>query len=204
MDQKEIDELLKKGSLDDFSEKQQEIFQQIGHPQPSQPSPPPQAAAPEGDAAGRRKEGRVIGQLSKVSEEAEAGTNMVMNYLENVITIISKLKNYQKNVEAKFQADPAAVHLPDVFQFINDTTFLIEDLIFNAMDAFQFQDINRQKLMKVMYTLARLNEYLNELLGVDEQKEKTFGHQIEQTGLQKDAQKDDVDMLIEEFQKKNL
>ena len=36
------------------------------------------------------KKGEVMGQLSKVSEEAEEGTTLVMNYLENMLNIATK------------------------------------------------------------------------------------------------------------------
>jgi hypothetical protein len=186
MDQKEIDEILKRGDLGQFDKRQQELsvkLEQAGSPLP-------------------QRQGEVIGQLSKVSEESEAGTNMVMNFLENVMTVLSKMKNYHKTCEARLQADPAAVRSADVLKFYGDTVFLVEDLIFNAMDAFQFQDINRQKLMKVMYTLAKLNEYLNELLGTEAEKSKLFGHDIENTSLQKDRKKSEIDSLISSLQKK--
>ncbi len=183
MDQKEIDALLNGGSTQELENKQEEILRR--------------SAAPAGGVV--RKEGHVIGQLSKVSEESEAGTNMVMNYLENVVSVIAKIKNYQKNVEARYDADPASLDVRAVFHFTSDTLFLIEDLIFNAMDAFQFQDINRQKLMKVMHTLAKLNEYLNELLGTEGNKESAFGHDIDKVGMQRDRKKEDIDQLIDTF-----
>ncbi len=185
MDQREIDEILKQGSPAALDRKQQELSGKL-------------------EAAGlpARRQGEVIGQLSRVSEESEAGTNMVMNFLENVITVLSKMKNYQKKCEASLQADPSAVRSGDVLKFYGDTVFLVEDLIFGAMDAFQFQDINRQKLMKVMFTLAKLNEYLNELLGTAAEKDRTFGRNIEGTSLQKDKYRDEVDSLIEGFKGK--
>jgi len=187
MDQKEIDALMSGAGTQDLESKQEEIVKR--------------ATASVGEPGGAHREGEVIGQLSRVSEESEAGTNMVMNYLENVVSIIAKIKNYQKNVEARYEADPSSLDVKAVFHFTNDTLFLIEDLIFNAMDAFQFQDINRQKLMKVMYTLAKLNEYLNELLGAEGNKESAFGHDIEKVGMQRDRKKEDIDQLVDTIAK---
>lgn len=186
MDQREIDEIMQKGDLSQIEKKQQELSQKL---ETNGAKPP-------------RPQGEVIGQLSRVTEESEAGTNMVMNFLENVLTVLSKMKNYHKNVEAKLQADANSVKTAEVLRFYGDTVFLAEDLIFGAMDAFQFQDINRQKLMKVMFTLAKLNEYLNELLGTEADKNKQFGHDIESTTLQKDSRKTEVDSLINTFQGK--
>jgi len=189
MDQKEIDELLKKGNVDNFNKKQEELYNKLSNKIN-------QTGSNKQEIEKNKKKGKVLGQLSKVTEEAEAGTNMVMNFLDNVLTITSKMKeklNAQKDNEENKLIDEML-----------DSTELIENLIFNAMDAFQFQDINRQKLMKVMYTLAKLNEYLNDLLGADNDEDQTFGHDIENTSLfQKDGKKSDVDSVIEEFKKTN-
>ena len=148
-----------------------------------------------------KKDGVVMGQLSTVSKEAEAGTNMVMNFLENALVVNEKQK---KNINELIAKEENELSIKDFKNFVknsNDSILLIDDLIFNAMDAFQFQDINRQKLDKVMHTLAKLNEYLNELLGMNEKKGQTFGHSIEKTNLQRDSNKDDVDNIIETFKK---
>jgi hypothetical protein len=187
MDQREIDEIMNKGNLTQIDKKQKEITQKLEAK--GVVTPPPHR-------------GEVIGQLSRVTEESEAGTNMVMNFLENVLTVLSKMKSFQKSTEAKMQAAPDTVKAAEVLTFYKDTVFLAEDLIFGAMDAFQFQDINRQKLLKVMFTLAKLNEYLNELLGTETDKNQQFGHNIESTTLQKDSRKDEVDSLIQDFQHK--
>ena len=86
-----------------------------------------------------------------------------------------------------------------VCNHITDITTLIEEEIYAAMDAFQFQDIGRQKLMKVMYTLGKLNEYLNELLGQESSKDRQFGRNIDKKTLEKDKNKDEVDALIAQF-----
>ena len=67
------------------------------------------------------------------------------------------------------------------------------------MDAFQFQDLGRQKLMKVMYTLSKLDEYLNELLGGDEERGRQWGSAIEKKLLEQDKEKAVVDQVVSEF-----
>jgi hypothetical protein len=183
MDQKEIDALLNvgKSDLSDISKKQEGLAQKL------KVDPPP------------TPEGKVIGQISRVTEEAEQGTNMVMNYLENVLSIITKQKEFLQKRKSAADDSP---EMMEIINFFSDTTFICEDLIFNAMDAFQFQDINRQKLIKVMHTLSQLNDYLNDLLGTS-QKRTNFGKEIEQKSLLKDEKKTEVDQLIEGFQKKN-
>jgi len=188
MDQKEIDSLFSQGSITEFNKKQEELAKHMS----------------ELDSKNNEKKGRVIGQLSKVSEESEEGTNMVMGYLENVLSIISKQQNFIKEIMAQYKQAPGSIYLDEVVSFLGDNNIMIEELIFSAMDAFQFQDIGRQKLMKVMYTLARLNDYLNELLGSEGKKEKYFGHNIEKRGLEKDKEKVNVDHIVESFKSNNV
>ncbi len=187
MDQKEIDSLFSQGSITEFNKKQEELIQNL-------------STKEKREAA--HKKGKVIGQLSKVTEESEAGTNMVMGYLENVLSVISKQQSFIKDILVKYKENPSNIYTDEVLSYLDDNNMVIEDLIFSAMDAFQFQDIGRQKLMKVMYTLARLNEYLNELLGGEENKEKAFGHQIEKRTLEKDKDKELVDNIIGNFKEK--
>jgi hypothetical protein len=94
----------------------------------------------------------------------------------------------------------------EIIAYFKDSSFLIEDLVFNAMDAFQFQDINRQKLMKVMHTLSQLNNYLNDLLGYDEPedgKPVNFGKNIESKTLATDLNKENVDDIVAQFKNSN-
>ena len=184
MDKKEIDRIMEDGSLDDFNRRQEMLVDQL------------QELKAEGKASAK---GRVIGQLSNVTEDSELGTNMVMNYLENIMTITAKFKTFLDEFVMKKNDDPATADVDEIVSYSQDTLFLIEDLLFNAMDAFQFQDINRQKLMKVMYTLGKLNKYLNDLLGSDENKRGTFGRQIENKNLFKDMEKKEIDELVAEY-----
>ncbi|MGE5343249.1 MAG: hypothetical protein ACM3SY_17395 [Candidatus Omnitrophota bacterium] len=182
MDQKEIDSLFSQGSITEYNKKQEELMRSLS----------------EKEGAGFKK-GKVIGQLTRVNEESEAGTNMVMGFLENVLSVISKQQGFIRDILGEYKKNPNAIYIDEVLTYLNDNNAAIEELIFSAMDAFQFQDIGRQKLMKVMYTLARLNEYLNELLGGEDSKEKQFGHQIEKRTLEKDKDKDIVDNIVENF-----
>lgn len=195
MDQKEIDSLFNQGSISEFNKKQEELIKNLSGKEKREISP----LDPFGTVSSESRRGKVIGQLSKVTEESEAGTNMVMGYLENVLSVVSRQQSFIKDILARIKENPGAIHTDEVLSYLNDNNFAIEDLIFSAMDAFQFQDIGRQKLMKVMYTLARLNEYLNELLGGEENREKAFGHQIEKRTLEKDKFKEDVDDIVHSY-----
>lgn len=212
MDQKEIDELLKKGSFDVYNQKQEEIIKNLSEKKaPETPSPPPDTgsenkaeSALETEAQKKAQKGKVMGQLTRVTEESEAGTNMVMGFLENVLNTVSKQQSFIKDITDKYQESPEVINVVESIEalsYVSDNLGRIEEDIFSAMDAFQFQDIGRQKLMKVMYTLAKLNEYLNELLGGEAEKTKTFGEKIDQKTLEHDKDKVQVDHVVDSFQK---
>lgn len=204
MDQKEIDALLaqSQGSISEYNKKQDELRKTLSArevPEAASGAPPPPKPPPAGEVT---KKGKVVGQLSRVTEEAEAGTNMVMGYMENVLSVVSKQKNFIADILKTYKENPQIINTAEALEalsFVNDNMTGIEDLIFTAMDAFQFQDIGRQKLMKVMYTLTKLNEYLNELLGGEDDKEKPFGRHIEGKTLEKDKDKVRVDSIVDSY-----
>jgi hypothetical protein len=146
--------------------------------------------------------GRVMGQISTVTEESEKGTNVVMGFLENVLTAMGEQRDFVDGISRQHREKPDSVDWNMVCTHIGDISSLIEEEIYAAMDAFQFQDIGRQKLMKVMYTLGKLNEYLNELLGQESSRDRQFGRNIDKKTLEKDKDKDQVDALIAQFQMK--
>lgn len=194
MDQKEIDELLKKGSFEAYNQKQDELIKHMGDKDKPKPPEPPEPAE-----ASQPKKGEVMGQLSRVTEESEEGTNVVMGFMENVLNTVSKQQGFISDIKKRYMENPTDIDINEVLCFVSDSLTLIEENIFSAMDAFQFQDIGRQKLMKVMYTLARLNEYLNELLGGEAERAKIFGKKIEEKSLEKDKDKDRVDHIVDDY-----
>ncbi len=222
MDQKEIDALINQGSVAEFNKKQEDILRHMVDKSPSpvvmptspaqetitpdadpdSPSPGDLTPDPDKDSpAGKEeKKGKVMGQLSRVTEESEAGTNMVMGFMENVLTVVSRQQSFIKDMTETYAKNPGVIDIYEAFSYVNDNLTSIEELIFSAMDAFQFQDIGRQKLMKVMYTLAKLNEYLNELLGGDAERTKAFGHRIEKKTLEQDKDKAEVENIIASYQ----
>jgi hypothetical protein len=199
MDQKEIDALISQGSVADFNKKQDELIKNLADKTTASSIPPASDSSPLPEAP--EKKGKVMGQLSRVTEESEAGTNMVMGYLENVLNLISKQHGFIQDMSNMHQDNPTAININEALNYVGDNLKTIEEAIFSAMDAFQFQDIGRQKLMKVMYTLAKLNEYLNELLGGETDKTKTFGNKIDKKTMEQDKDKDTVEDIIADYHK---
>jgi hypothetical protein len=192
MDQKEIDALISKsqGSIAEFNKKQEELIKHL-----AEKNEPASLSRTESSP----KKGKVMGQLSRVTEEAEAGTNMVMGYLENILAVVSRQQDFVKDITGKYRENPDTIDVLEALTFLADNFSLIEELIYSAMDAFQFQDIGRQKLMKVMYTLSKLNEYLNELLGGHEERGRQWGSTIEKKSMEQDKEKDVVDQVVSDF-----
>ncbi len=187
MDQKDIDALITGGISSQsggLPEDEDSVLREIS------------SELSQGKAASK---GRVLGQISTVTEESEKGTNEVMGFLENVLTTISEQREFIDEIAKKAKEKSTAIDWTMVCSHIGDISILIEEEIYAAMDAFQFQDIGRQKLMKVMYTLGKLNEYLNELLGHDESKDRQFGRNIEKKTLEKDKDKNSVDEVIAQY-----
>ncbi len=190
MDQKDIDALIN-GDIpgqkpDDVLDQEEQVLKEIAEDlSPSTLHP----------------KGRVMGQITTVTEESEKGTNVVMGFLENVLTTVSEQRDFIDGLSKKHSEGSGSIDWGMVCTHISDISTLIEEEIYAAMDAFQFQDIGRQKLMKVMYTLGKLNEYLNELLGQEASKDRQFGRNIEKKTLEKDKDKDQVDALISKFRR---
>ncbi|MCP5105602.1 MAG: hypothetical protein GY950_19605, partial [bacterium] len=130
MDQKEIDELLKAGTFKDYNEKQEELIKNISDkskrtPPPAPPAPPAAAGQDKEEIAPPiptgEKQGRVMGQLSRVTEESEAGTNVVMEYMENVLSTISMQQGFIKDIRNKFREFPSEINIDEVLTFVNDS-----------------------------------------------------------------------------------
>lgn len=137
--------------------------------------------------------GRVIGQLDSISRLAEEGTTEALTGLErcmagvdDVLQVLMKIRTSGDSSEL----DAAETKLKQV-----------QESLYTTMSALQFQDINTQKLYKVMAMLAELNDYLNDLVGFPRPR-PTFlvAKNIEEADLVKDKNKSQVDDLVKQFQ----
>jgi hypothetical protein len=212
MDKKEIDTLTSRSQdrIAEFSKKQEELLKHLSEKNKT---------ASMSRTGASPKKGKAQGQLSGATEEAEAGTNLVMGYLESVLTVVSRQQDFVKDITGRYNENPEAIDVLEALIFLADNLAVIKESIYNAMAAFQFQDLGRQKLLKVMYTLSKLSEYLNELMGgpgePGRQGEST-GSPIEKEALEHEASQSsdreknsasvdnsDIDNIIAEFQEKS-
>ncbi len=173
MQQNEIDELFKKSDEDikELNKKEEEIKKKS------------------------KLRGKVIEQLTKITEESEKGSNIVMDYLEKTLNILAELRTLAEKNELTRKK-------------FNEIITTAENNIYSALDAFQFQDITRQKLLKVMFILAKLHGYLTELLGFEPEEEQTVEKAINKNIEKRDAFEGDINEEVEktiaEFKNKKL
>ena len=77
-----------------------------------------------------------------------------------------------------------------------------EDMhIFQGMELMQFNDINRQKIERVMSVIRKLSIYLNNLFEDDNPRELPMARHIHGDTDTEDLVGDDLDKLIAEFNK---
>ena len=138
--------------------------------------------------------GKVIGQLSTITKQSEQGATEAMGQLEKTMAAAELAVQEWEKVKSLV---PAASRTG-----LDNSLAAIQDNLFGTLSAFQFQDINTQKLYKVMSMLAELSDYLNDLVGVPDNPRPTWvvAKGIEDVDLVKDKSKNDVDDLVKQFQ----
>ena len=77
-----------------------------------------------------------------------------------------------------------------------------DNSIFQAMELMQFNDINRQKIERVMFVIRKLSLYLNNLFEDGENTKEIAVAKHIHGDENEDLVGDDLDKLIEEFSKK--
>ena len=138
--------------------------------------------------------GKVIGQLSNITKQSEQGATEAMGQLEKAMAAAELAVQEWEKVKSLVPAASRAE--------LDNSLAAIQDTLFGTLSAFQFQDINTQKLYKVMSMLAELSHYLNDLVGVPDNPRPTWvvARGIEDVDLVKDKSKADVDDLVKQFQ----
>jgi hypothetical protein len=138
--------------------------------------------------------GKVIGQLSTITKQSEQGATEAMGQLEKTMAAAELAVQEWEKVKSLVPAASRAG--------LDNSLATIQDTLFGTLSAFQFQDINTQKLYKVMSMLAELSDYLNDLVGVPDNPRPTWvvAKGIEDVDLVKDKSKTDVDDLVKQFQ----
>jgi len=165
---------------------------------------------------------KVVNQLSQVANDSEEKVSQIFdvlslaldnnndirsrvesleNYITSDLELLTSLSTKFPNIEIfntqKKLAEEMANNLKDVSSIMSS-----EDLkIFEAMELMQFNDINRQKIERVMSVIRKLSSYLNNLFEDDGSSQEVAVAKHIHGDTNHDLIGDDLDKLINEFAK---
>lgn len=166
------------------------------------------------------KDTKVVNQLSQVANDSEEKVSQIFDVLSLTLDNNNEVRSYIKDFEVftKAQSD-LLISLNNKFPNIkvfdehlinaNKVTNSLKDLhklinsgdteIFQAMELMQFNDINRQKIERVMSVIRKLSLYLNNLFEDNSTtKDVAVARHIHGDDTD-DLIGDDLDKLIAEF-----
>ena len=165
---------------------------------------------------------KVVSQLSQVANDSEEKVSQIFDVLsltlDNNSEIRKSIKSYEEfilsqnkllnSLSNKFpKIGVFQEQLEKVKNFENSIKSLKtllddEDMhIFQGMELMQFNDINRQKIERVMSVIRKLSIYLNNLFEDDNPRELPMARHIHGDTDTEDLVGDDLDKLIAEFNK---
>ena len=165
---------------------------------------------------------KVVSQLSQVANDSEEKVSQIFDVLsltlDNNSDMRKRVKEYEEfvlsqnkllsSLSNKFpKIELFKQQLEKVKSFENSlkdlkTSIDEEDMhIFQGMELMQFNDINRQKIERVMSVIRKLSIYLNNLFEDDNPRELPMAKHIHGDQDTQDLVGDDLDKLIAEFNK---
>ena len=165
---------------------------------------------------------KVVSQLSQVANDSEEKVSQIFDVLsltlDNNSELRIKLKEYEEFILSqnnllnslcnKFpKIEVFKQQLEKVKSFESSlkdlkTSIDEEDMhIFQGMELMQFNDINRQKIERVMSVIRKLSIYLNNLFEDDNPRDLPMAKHIHGDQDTQDLVGDDLDKLIAEFNK---
>ncbi len=163
---------------------------------------------------------KVVSQLSQVANDSEEKVSQIFDVLSLMLDNNNELKNSLKEVDAFVNAQSSLLHslnskfpnikifdehllnankISNLLKGSKDLINLEDSKIFEAMELMQFNDINRQKIERVMSVIRKLSLYLNNLFEDDgTSKDIAVAKHIPGDSTN-DLIGDDLDKLIAEF-----
>lgn len=165
---------------------------------------------------------KVVSQLSQVANDSEEKVSQIFDVLsltlDNNSDMRKRVKEYEEFVLSqnkllsslgnKFpKIELFKQQLEKVKSFESSlkdlkTSIDEEDMhIFQGMELMQFNDINRQKIERVMSVIRKLSSYLNNLFEDDNPRDLPMAKHIHGDQDTQDLVGDDLDKLIAEFNK---
>ena len=165
---------------------------------------------------------KVVSQLSQVANDSEEKVSQIFDVLsltlDNNSDMRKRVKEYEEfvlsqnkllsSLSNKFpKIELFKQQLEKVKSFessLKDLKTSIDEVdmhIFQGMELMQFNDINRQKIERVMSVIRKLSIYLNNLFEDDNPRELPMAKHIHGDQDTQDLVGDDLDKLIAEFNK---
>ncbi|MAD42674.1 MAG: hypothetical protein CL623_09835 [Arcobacter sp.] len=165
---------------------------------------------------------KVVNQLSQVANDSEEKVSQIFDVLsltlDNNNDIRGKLDEFDKyiasnlelltslsvkfpNIEIFNAQKKAAETMSNNIKEISDIVNTEDMKIFEAMELMQFNDINRQKIERVMAVIRKLSLYLNNLFEDDGTSEEIAVAKHIHGDTNHDLIGEDLDKLIDEFAK---
>jgi hypothetical protein len=169
------------------------------------------------------KDTKVVNQLSQVANDSEEkvgqifdvlslsldNNNNLRNEIKNLNIFLEKEKKLLESLNQKFpNISHFSSHLSEIskindsINLINTNSFEEDSKIFEAMELMQFNDINRQKIERVMSVIRKLSNYLNNLFEDEGNSSEIAVAKHIHGDDSNDLIGDDLDKLIEDFANK--
>lgn len=168
------------------------------------------------------KDTKVVNQLSQVANDSEEKVSQIFDVLSLTLDNNSALRNQIKSLEQFIDSQANLLNslnsrFPNINIFnqnldkiknvsteLNSLKSSLNDEdnhIFQAMELMQFNDINRQKIERVMSVIRKLSIYLNNLFEDDSSHNEIAVAKHIHGDTSDDLIGDDLDKLIAEFNK---
>ncbi|WP_121628029.1 hypothetical protein [Poseidonibacter antarcticus] len=165
---------------------------------------------------------KVVNQLSQVANDSEEKVSQIFDVLslalDNNSDIRNKIESFENYINSELELlNSLSTKFPNIEVFNTQKTLSIEmsnnlkDMssivnsedkkIYEAMELMQFNDINRQKIERVMSVIRRLSLYLNNLFEDDGSTQEIAVAKHIPGDANHDLIGDDLDKLIDEFGK---
>lgn len=153
------------------------------------------------------KAGEVFDQLDIISSNAESivkSAKKMKEYFATQEELFTKLTEHFSHVESFKRALESTQAMRKEIAAITDSANNCSDAILQAMDIMQFQDINRQRIERVINVMRALAQYMNSLFESKIEDSKRVASAVYITGDDNpniaDAQ--DIENLIASFGQK--
>lgn len=153
------------------------------------------------------KAGEVFDQLDIISSNAEEiikSSKKIKSYLTAQEELFSKLVEHFPNVESFKSALESTRSILDEVALVSENANNCSDAILQAMDIMQFQDINRQRIERVINVMRALAQYMNSLFEskIDDTKRVASAVYITGDDNPNIADAQDIENLIASFGQK--